>query len=106
MGAIKGKTTTRRPAAVREDLDVIMVPKNILAHRKNVTLCVDIFFVDRKPFFTSICKKIMFSTAEVLPNRLKNTVMGAAGRAIAYYKMHGYKVKIIIADNEFGPIRN
>jgi hypothetical protein len=105
-GAIKGKTVTRRPTAVREDLGVIVIPKDILAHRKNVTLCVDIFFVDRKPFFTSISKKIMFSTAEALPNRLKNTVMGAAGRTISFYKMYGYKVKLVVADNEFGAIRD
>jgi hypothetical protein len=105
-GALKGKTVTRRPSAVREDLDVIPIPKNILEHRKNVTLCVDIFFVDRKPFFTSISKKIMFSTAEALPNRLKNTVMGAAGRTIAFYRMYGFRVKLVIADNEFGPLRN
>ena len=105
-GAIKGKTVTKRPSAVREDLNVVTIPKNILAHRRNITLCVDIFFVDRKPFFTSISKKIMFTTAEALPNRLKNAVMGAAGRTIAYYKIYGFKVKLIIADNEFGPIRD
>ena len=105
-GAIKGKTVTRKPAAVREEIDVIPIPRNILEHRKYVTLCVDIFFVDRKPFLTSISKKLMFTTAEALPNRLKNTVMGAAGRTIAFYKMHGFRVKLIVADNEFGPLRD
>ena len=31
-GAIKGKTVTRRPQAVREDIDVIAIPRDILAH--------------------------------------------------------------------------
>jgi hypothetical protein len=105
-GAIKGKTVTRRPMAVREDMDVILIPQNILEHRKHVTLCVDIFFVDRKPFFTRKSKKLMFTTAEALPDRLKNTVMGAAGRTIAFYKMHGFRVKLVVAANEFGPLRD
>ena len=48
----------------------------------------------------------MFTTAEALPNRLKNTFMGATGRTIAFYKMHGFRIKLILADNEFGPLRN
>jgi hypothetical protein len=32
--------------------------------------------------------------------------MGAAGRTIAFYKMHGFRVKLVVADNEFGPLRD
>ena len=57
-GTIKGKTVRRRPLPVKEDLSEVPIPRNILGPRN---LCIDIFFADKAPFFTSISRKIMRS---------------------------------------------
>ena len=54
----------------------------------------------------SISRRIMFTTAEALKNRLSGTILFAVEKTIAYYRMHGLRIKWMFADNEFNPLKN
>ena len=69
------------------------------------TLCVDIFFILGSPFFTSISRNLMFTTASALKNRKKGSVYGVIKSVIGFYATHDYYVKTVLADNEFGTLK-
>jgi hypothetical protein len=56
-GAIKGKTKRKAPVEVRTDENTTSIPETLAQDLKVVTLAIDIFFIDRAPFLTSISKK-------------------------------------------------
>ena len=104
-GAIKGKTVRKTPVEVDVDENVVEIPREITARLGDVTLSLDIFFVDRMPFLTSISRKIMYSTSRALASRQHGTVFEAIMEIISFYNIHGKEVKHIMSDNEFGPLK-
>ena len=104
-GAIKGKTVRKTPVEVNVDENVIEIPREISARINDVTLSLDIFFVERMPFLTSISRKILYSTARALQNRQHDTVFEAIMEIISFYNLHGKEIKYIMSDNEFGPLK-
>ena len=62
--ALKGKTTrTKQKLAV---INYLVKPKNILENNKKITLSIDIMFVKKIPFVTTISRHIKFTTVEVI----------------------------------------
>ena len=53
------------------------LPKEIMQHYQNISLCIDIMFVNKIPFFMSISCNIRFITAEVLDNRKELSLVKA-----------------------------
>ena len=68
--ALKGKTTRTKPKPVV--IDYMVMPKNILENIKNITLSIDIMFVNKIPFVTTISRHIKFTTVEVIQKRTKS----------------------------------
>lgn len=50
------------------------VPPNILFRPKNITLAIDLMFVNRIPFLVTVSRNQKFITVEDLPNRQEGTV--------------------------------
>jgi hypothetical protein len=67
VGSLKGKNVRRGGLPVRAAYEV--VPRGIMDKYRDVTLCVDIVFVNKIPFLVTISRNIKFGTAEVLKNR-------------------------------------
>ena len=68
LGSLKGETTRDTPTHVNiQQPDPI--PITILDRYHEVTLCIDIMYVNNIPFLTSISRHIKFGTAERLANR-------------------------------------
>jgi hypothetical protein len=65
--ALKGKTAKKKPAVVNRDL--VKAPREFMKLVKDVTLCVDIFFVNKVPFIITLSLKIYFTTVTHLDNR-------------------------------------
>ena len=65
--ALKGKNTRTKPKPVV--IDYMVMPKNILENNKNITLSIDIMFVKKIPFVTTISRHIEFTTVEVIQKR-------------------------------------
>jgi len=52
IGTLKGKSTRPNPPVVRDDL--IEIPKELKQEHKDITLCMDIMFVNGLPMLTCI----------------------------------------------------
>ena len=65
--ALKRKTTRTKPKPVV--IDYLVMHKNILENNKNITLSIDIMFVNKIPFVKIISRNIKFTTVEVIQKR-------------------------------------
>ena len=104
IGALKGKTPRRTTSHVVVDKDP--VPEEVMGAHKNVTLAIDIMFVNGIPFFVTISRGIRFGTVESLNNRQIGTIKQCLVKVIATYQRRGFTVDTILADDEFSPLRN
>jgi hypothetical protein len=102
--AVRGKTVRIQPTHVRDDV-IVPVPPSILTHYNKITLCIDLFFIDKIPFFTTISRKILFMTVEPLKNRKLPTIFKAISKVVHVYRARGFRVQFIFADNEFKGLR-
>ena len=62
--ALKGKITRTKLKPVV--IDYLVMPKNILEKNKKITLSIDIMFVNKIPFVTTISRHIKFTTIEAI----------------------------------------
>ncbi len=69
LGALKGKTARTPPKHVFYNIDP--VTRDILDKYRNVTLCIDIMFVNKVPFIITSSRYMKFITVKVLQNRQK-----------------------------------
>jgi len=54
--------------------DFVKFPQAIVDAHREVSLSMDVFFVNKSPFFLSINKHLAFSTVTHLPNQQMKTV--------------------------------
>lgn len=83
IGALKGKTTRRKPRQVRSD--VVFVPPELVKIHKDVILCMDVMFVNGLPFFATISRNLKFSTIQFILNRTHVTLCSALPSALFLY---------------------
>eukprot|EP00980_Cylindrotheca_fusiformis_P027542 scaffold21024_cov81-Cylindrotheca_fusiformis.AAC.1 len=55
---IKGKWTRSRPTKLESN--IIEIPRELIEDNYKIDLCVDLFFVNKKPFMSSIDRDIRF----------------------------------------------
>ena len=65
--SLKGKTTRKTPEHVPSD--VVAVPTEIRELHRNVTMSIDVFFVNKIPFFITLSQNICFTTVTHLANQ-------------------------------------
>ena len=85
--------------------DYVAVPHAIFKGYRNVTLSVDVMFVNRIPFLTSISRHLKFITAETLHNRTTIQLVQCVKNAKALYTKRGFNVATAIMDGELVPMR-
>ena len=66
IGSLKGKTTRWNPPII--DSPITSVPASVLKWYQNVTLCIDIMYVNRVAMMISISRNIKFATIEAIPS--------------------------------------
>jgi hypothetical protein len=71
--ALKGKTAKKKPSVVTRDL--VKISREFMKLVKDVTLCVDIFFINKIPFIITLSLKIYFTTVTHLDNRNIGTIL-------------------------------
>ena len=102
---IKGKAVRVTPPPVRLS-DVVPVPPHILQFHSNITLCVDILFVQGTPFLTTISERICFRTVEELGARNYKCILNALQKVINVYDSRELHIQHIKGDSEFECIRD
>ena len=84
VGSLKGKTVTRKGLTVAGQ--ITGVPPAIKQKYQNVTLCIDIMFVNKIPFLLTISRGLHFGTVENLNTRQIMTVRNGLRKVLAHYK--------------------
>ena len=105
VATLKGKTTRATPNHV-PDHDVIPVPAHIKQWHNDVTLCIDIFFVNGLAFFHSISRNIKFRTVEEIPSRAYKHLLLSVQNILNVYQARDFNVHIIRGDLEFDCLRD
>ncbi len=90
IGSLKGKTVRRKGEHVPTQR--CEVPMHIIQRHRDVTLCIDVIFVNKIPFLTTISREIKFGTAKVIARRDAKHILKAINNAKAIYKKRGFRI--------------
>jgi hypothetical protein len=105
IATIKGKTTKSAAEARAPTFVATPIPAPIMEYHRNLTLCLDFFFVQGVAFFHTISRGIGFRTVSHVSDRNKKTIMRETTAAMHLYTTRGLRICDIHADNEFDCIR-
>jgi hypothetical protein len=103
LGSLKGKTVRRQPPSVHTQSTSI--PLQIMQTYRDVTLSTDVMYVQKIPFLMTISRHIKFGSAGKLDSMESKQLVKHFKVIINLYKQRGFRVHIILADNQFEPIR-
>ena len=88
LGSLKGKTVQRPNPHV--PMGTAGIPISILKHHQQVTIAIDIMFINAIPFFITISWNLHFGTVELLPNRQEATMKNKLRAVIHLYEQRGF----------------
>ncbi len=103
LGSLKGKTVWTQPEPVRTQSYTI--PLHVMTQYRQVTLSADVMKVNGIPFLMTISRHIKFGSAGKLDNMSVTTIISHFKVEIGVYASRGFRVTIILADNQFEPMR-
>ena len=104
IAALKGKTTRKAAKSVKVE-DIVEIPKEMIAMHKNATLGIDIFFVNKIPFFVTLSRDICFTSVMHLTDRKLPSIFAALRGKYNYYLKRGFRITTVMADGEFAPLQ-
>ena len=105
IATIKGKTV-KGPASPRTPtFEAVPIPPPVLEHHRDITLCLDFFFVQGHAFFHTISRDINFRTVSPVADRTRATILQETRAAINLYVSRGFRVRDLHTDGEFACIR-
>ena len=81
------------------------MPKIILERNNNITLSIDIMFVNKIPFVTTIIRHVKFTTVKVIQKRKKSQLSECIKNVVAIYTQRVFKENHALLDGEFVPLR-
>jgi hypothetical protein len=103
MGTLKGKTTRKQPKTVKDDY--IEIPAEIMTAHQNMTLCVDLMFVNGRPFLTGVDRTVRLRSAEAMnKGKAAEELVSAVNTVVRQYDIAGFKIVSIHVDGEFRPV--
>ena len=89
MGTLKGKTTRKKPKPVKSDT-VEIPPETTKEKHSEVTLCMDLMYVNGMPMFTSIDKSIRYRSVVSMENRTSAKLFKALDQVFRLYNKAKY----------------
>ena len=112
IASLKGKSV-KGPAQHVPTFAPIHVPDVIIKDHKDVTICMDFFWVQGNPFFHTVCRKIKFRTVSPVkttqsskkPKANKEIILKETKFVVDLYRARGFNVVAIHADMDFECIR-
>ncbi len=102
VAALKGKMVRKRPEPIKTD--IVSIPKEILELHKEVTLKINIFFVNKIPFFLTLSRVLYFTTVTHLPDSSLDQIFKALKGIFYYYLQRGFRMTFITGDGEFSSL--
>ena len=104
LGSVKGKTVRHKPRQ-RVITPGTNIPLTIMQQYRDVTLSVDIMKVTGIPFLMTISKHIKLGSGGRLTDMKNETMLKHFKSIIGAYSIRGFRVKIVLADNQFESMR-
>jgi hypothetical protein len=104
VGSLRGKTVRSSGDRVRPEYEE--VPKEIKENYQDITICMDLMYVNRIPFLVTISRNIKFGTIKAVKSRHIKVLLPAIKSVKRLYALRGFRVKYSHADNEFEPMRD
>jgi hypothetical protein len=101
IGILKGKTVRCSPQKVSTDMTYSPLPAVVHERYQEVTLCADIMYVNRIPFFVSISWKIKFGTIEALDSQSQGRLFKAFQNIARIYQQGGFRIRYVLMDGQF-----
>ena len=101
---VRAKTVRKKPDRVETD-GLVAIPRDIFSKR-DVTLTADIMFLNGHAFLTTLSRRIRLVTAENVTRRTASHLHRALNKIIALYARGGFRVKVVLMDNEFEKVRD
>jgi len=86
-------------------VDLQDIPQEIMENHGEVTLAIDVMFINKIPFVMTTSRNIHFGTAELVKDMKNNTLITSINQVIQAYKTRGFKIKAILADGQFRHIQ-
>ena len=83
LGTLKGKTTRKKPLPLVRDQ--ISIPPELYEKRQSLELCIDVMFVNGKPYLTSISKALYYRMAIPLPGRKTEELLDTLDKKLCLY---------------------
>ena len=99
IATIKGKLARRTRMSILEDL--IAIPPELLCKHSSIELCIDVMYVKRIGFLTSIWHPIYYRKTLHVSDGKKETLYTNLDKILRIYNSGGYQVNIINCDNGF-----
>ena len=99
VAELKGKTIRKKPAPVVSD--IMKVPRGLLKLEKDISLALDIFFVNGFPFLITLSLRIYFTTVTHLKNQKMKTVVDVLKHIYVYYFQRGFRITEFLLDPQF-----
>ena len=72
---------------------------------KNLTLGIDMIFINSLLFFVIATRKIKFCEVKNISSKVKKLIMKCASAVIESYKHIGFNIVIVLGDNEFSYLK-
>jgi hypothetical protein len=104
LATIRGKSVWRKPSRVVTDY--VDISRTIVDVNKQVTLAVDVMFVNLVPFLVSVSRMINLILIEHAPKRTATKLGELIQQILWVYARAGFTVQTVLMDNEFGKIKD
>ena len=105
VASLRGKST-RPPSSHVPPFVATPLPPDIYDSHKNITLCMDFFFVQGLPFLHSISQNYQFRTVEGVQNRTKSTILSGFNKIKKIYEGRHLFMNELRGDNELKCIKD
>ena len=86
------------------DSSVSVDTTSILKYYSEITLCVDLMYVNKVPLLVTLSQNIKFGTMEAVPDRKEATLLKCIKGEVTLYRKAGFKVTTALMDGEFVPL--
>jgi hypothetical protein len=96
LATLKVKTDRRILPPVMTDY--IKIPQEIIDLNRNVTITIDVMFVNGLPFLISISHKVKFTTVEYISNKMQPNIVKSIKHIISLYNKHGFNILNALRD--------
>jgi hypothetical protein len=102
VAALKGKMVWKRLEPIKTD--IVSIPKEIRELHKEVTLTIDIFFMNKIPFFLTLSRVLYFTMVTHLPDRSLDQIFKVLKGIFYYYLQQGFHGTFITVNGEFASL--